>query len=108
MAHVVRRRAMALLYGMRFYRYTLAGPTPRELARNLAIRWPGDPKRGAALLAGDFQLAGVTVRLTPPYAAPPDAEARWLAEFNGFAWLADLAALASVEARGLGRRAIAT
>jgi uncharacterized heparinase superfamily protein len=108
MAHRLRRRAMALLCGTRLYRYTLAGRTPREFVKNLAIRWPGDAKRGTALLAGNFYLAGETVRLTAPYAAPTEAGADWLAEFHGFAWLADLATLGNGEARETGRVAIAT
>src|SRR6267154_832388 len=87
MSNAVRRRAMALLCGMRLYRFTLAGAAPREFDKNLAIRWPGDAKRGAALLAGDFHLAGETVRLSPPFAAPTQG---------------------SAEAREIGRSAIAT
>ena len=108
MPHRLRRRAMALLCRTRLYRYTLAGRTPREFVKNLAIRWPGDAKRGAELLAGDFHLAGQTVRLAAPYAPPPEAGADWLAEFHGFSWLADLATLGSAEAREIGRVAIAT
>src|SRR5258708_13265571 len=88
MADRLRRRAMALLCRTRLYRYTLAGRTPREFVKNLAIRWPGDGKRGAALLAGNFPLAGETVRLAAPYAVPDGAGAVWLAEFHGFVCLA--------------------
>src|SRR5258708_26637246 len=108
MSNRVRPRAMALLGRSRLYRFTLAGATPREFARNLAIRWPGDARRGAALLDGDFHLAGETLRLGAPYAAPAQASADWLAEFHGFAWLADLATLGSAEAREIGRSAVAT
>jgi uncharacterized heparinase superfamily protein len=107
MSNAVRRRAMALLCGMRLYRFSLAGSAPREFDKNLAIRWPGDAKRGAALLTGDFHLAGETLRLSPPYAAPTQASADFLAEFHGFTWLADLATMGSAEARGTGRSAIA-
>ena len=108
MSNAVQRRAMALLCGMRLYRFTLAGAAPRELAKNLAIRWPGDAKRGTALLDGDFRLAGETLRLAAPYAAPHEASADFLAEFHGFAWLADLATLGSAEAREIGRSAVAS
>jgi uncharacterized heparinase superfamily protein len=108
MSNAVRRRGMALLCGMHLYRFTLAGSAPREFARNLAIRWPGDAKRGTALLAGDFHLAGETLRIGAPYAAPVLASADFLAEFHSFSWLADLATLGSVEAREMGRTAIAT
>src|SRR5260370_32371165 len=104
MAHRLRRRAMALLCRTRLYRYTLAGRTPREFVKNLAIRWPGDGKRGAALLAGNFQLAGETVRLAAPYAAPDEAGTDWLAQFHGLAWLPRLATPGNAPARGAGRR----
>ncbi len=108
MPHRLRRRAMALLCRTRLYRYTLAGRTPREFVKTLAIRWPGDARRGVELLAGNFHLAGETVRLAAPYAPPSEASADWLAEFHGFAWLADLATLGSAEAREVARLAIAT
>jgi uncharacterized heparinase superfamily protein len=107
MRNAVRRRAMALLCGMRAYRFTLAGSAPRELDKNLAIRWPGDAKRGTALLAGEFHLAGETLRLRPPFAAPAQASGDFLAEFHGFTWLADLATLGSADTREIGRSAIA-
>src|SRR5258706_158965 len=108
MSNAVRRRAMALLCGMRLYRFTLAGAAPREFDKNLAIRWPGDAKRGTALLADEFHLAGETLRLSPPYAAPAQASADFLAEFHSFTWLADLATLGSAEAPEIGRTPIAT
>src|SRR3989442_13765572 len=89
MSNAVRRRGLAFLCRSRLYRFTLAGATPREFARNLAIRWPGDARRGAALLGGDFQLAGETLRLGAPYAAPTQASAEWLAEVHGFSCLAE-------------------
>src|SRR5437764_612337 len=107
MKNAVRRRAMALLCGMRLYRLTLAGSAPREFDKVLAIRWPGDAKRGAALLVGDFHLAGETLRLSPSFAAPAQASGDFLAEFHSFTWLADLATLGSAEAREIGRSAIA-
>src|SRR5260370_26788168 len=99
---------MALLCRTRLYRYTLAGRPPREFVKTLAIRWPGDARRGVELLAGNFHFAGETVRLAAPYAPPSEASADWLAEFHRFAWLADLATLGSAEAREGARLAIAT
>src|SRR5260221_734959 len=99
MARRLRRRAMALLCRTRLYRYTLTGRTPREFVKNLAIRWPGDGKRGAALLAGNFQLAGETVRLAAPYAAPEEAGTDWLGEFHRFAWLPRPATLVNAPSR---------
>src|SRR5258708_11596596 len=108
MADRLRRRAMALLCRTRLYRYTLAGRTPREFVKNLAIRWPGDGKRGTALLAGNFQLAGETVRLAAPYAAPEGAGADWLAEVHALAWLPALATPGRRGARQSRATAVAT
>jgi uncharacterized heparinase superfamily protein len=102
----LRRQIMGLLSRNTLYRLTLRGSAPRELATALPIRWPGDAKRGAALIAGDFHLAGETLRLPPPFAAPPAAPADWLVDYHRFAWLADLAALGGAEARAVGRAAI--
>src|SRR5260221_13668691 len=99
---------MALLCRTRLYRYTLTGRTPREFVKNLAIRWPGDGKRGAALLAGNFQLAGETVRLAAPYAAPEEAGTDWLAGVPGLAALARLPTPGSAQAPGIGGGARAT
>src|SRR5258708_10836973 len=107
MTHLLRRRAMALFCRTPLFRISLAGAAPRELAQSLAIRWPGDAKRGAALLEGIFQLAGETVRQPSPLGAPAGAGEAWLVEFHGFAWLADLSTLGSAAARDAGRAAIA-
>src|SRR5260221_14639147 len=106
MAHRLRRRAMALLCRTRLYRYTLAGRTPREFVKNLAIRWPGNGKPGAALLAGNFQIAGETVHLAAPYAAPDEASTDCLAEIHGFAYHPQLAAQGSTCPRVLELRAL--
>jgi uncharacterized heparinase superfamily protein len=102
----LRRQLMGLLSRNTLYRLTLHGGAPRELAVALPIRWPGDAKRGAALVAGEFHLAGESLRLESPFAAPAAAADDWLAEYHRFAWLADLAALGGAEARAAGRAAI--
>jgi uncharacterized heparinase superfamily protein len=102
----LRRQVMALLSRNTLYRLTLRGSAPRELAVALPIRWPGDAKRGAAIVAGELHLAGETLRLVPPFAPPPEASEDWLADYHRFGWLADLAALGGAEARAAGRAAI--
>ncbi|MDB5409193.1 MAG: hypothetical protein JWL84_4105 [Rhodospirillales bacterium] len=98
---------MAALARHTLYRLTLSGNAPRELAVALPIRWPGDAKRGAAIVAGELRLSGETVQLPADYAAPAAAPADWLSEYHRFAWLADLAALGGAEARSVGRAAVA-
>ena len=103
----MRRRAMAWLGRTRLYRLTLLGAAPKGLALALPLRWPGDAARGAQLLAGEFTLAGETVRQPAPLGDPVGPGADWLAEFHGFGWLADLAASGSAASREAGRTTIA-
>ncbi|HEY3910950.1 MAG TPA: heparinase II/III family protein [Stellaceae bacterium] len=74
------------------YRYTLIGRVPAELRIKIAPLWPGDPKRGAAIAAGDVELAGELVRNPSPRWFPPAAGEEWLAAWHGFGWLPDLVA----------------
>jgi uncharacterized heparinase superfamily protein len=102
----LRRQLLGLLSRNKLYRLTLGGSAPRDLAVPLPIRWPGDAKRGAAVVAGEFHLAGESLRLAPPFGAPPVAGGEWLVEYHRFTWLADLAAVGGAEARAAGRAAI--
>ncbi len=76
-----------LAYGSLPYHLSLLRPVPRAPLCRIAPPWRGDRERASALLASP----------TPPWEAGPDDEVR--AYFHGFAWLADLAALATPEAR---------
>ena len=102
----LRRSLLTLAGRSRLYPLSLGRGRPRDVARNVALRWPGEAPRGAALAAGEFRLAGETLRLVPPFAAPREARAEWLDEFHGFAWLADLAAEGSAQARETARQAV--
>lgn len=88
----LRRHAWGALAGGRFYRYTLLGPVPADLRVKLGDRWPGDAKRGSAILAGDIEFAGEVVRNPLPVWFPQRAGPAWLAEWHCFDWLADLIA----------------
>ncbi|MGH7031686.1 MAG: heparinase II/III family protein, partial [Stellaceae bacterium] len=87
-----RRNALQRLAPGPLYRYTLIGRVPAELRIKLAPPWPGDPKRGAAIAAGDIELAGELIRNPSPRWFPPAAGEEWLAAWHGFGWLPDLAA----------------
>ena len=76
-----------------FYRQTLIGPAPSALRLKLNERWPGDPRRGNAVLAGDIEFAGTLIRRPTPAWFPPDATAEWLSRWHGFGWLDDLMAV---------------
>jgi uncharacterized heparinase superfamily protein len=81
----------SVLYGSALYHLSLWGPAPGALAIALDEAWPGNPARGAALLAGELRFAGeVLSGNLPPWTASMRSE--FLAELHGFVWLADLAA----------------
>src|SRR4051794_1066458 len=76
-----------------FYRQTLIGPAPSALRLKLNERWPGDSRRGNAVLAGNIEFAGTLIRRPTPAWFPPDATAGWLSRWHGFGWLDDLMAI---------------
>lgn len=73
-----------------FYRHTLIGRVPADLRLRVGERWPGEAKRGAAILSGEIALAGQVVRNPMPVWFPPEAGVNWLAAWHGFAWVADV------------------
>jgi uncharacterized heparinase superfamily protein len=86
----LRRELWRALAAGPFYRYTLIGPVPADLRFRLGERWPGDGRRGSAVLAGDIDFAGELVRNPMPVWFPAGAGPEWLAAWHGFGWLADL------------------
>lgn len=89
----LRRDTLRALAARPLYRHTLLGRTPGDLRLRIAERWPGDARRGAAILAGDIELAGALLRNPAPVWSPPEASEDWLAAWHGFGWLADLMAV---------------
>jgi uncharacterized heparinase superfamily protein len=86
----LRRAALRALAASPFYRHTLLGPVPADLRLKLSERWPGDAKRGGAILAGEIEFFGELIRNPTPVWFPPRAGPGWLAAWHGFGWLADL------------------
>jgi uncharacterized heparinase superfamily protein len=81
----------------------LWGRAPQTLSLTIDERWPGDPKRGLAILEGSYRFAGETVQsLVPPW-DNANAGADWQAELHGFEWLADLPAVANEAATDRAR-----
>jgi uncharacterized heparinase superfamily protein len=101
----LRDGARRILAATPLYRPTPIGRAPEELRGPIGERWPGDPKRGAAILAGDIEFSGELVRNPSPAWFPPSAGPDWLAAWHGFGWLADLAS-AGEEAREAARALI--
>jgi uncharacterized heparinase superfamily protein len=86
----LRRDAWRALAAGPFYRHTLIGRVPADLRLKLNERWPGDEKRGAAVLVGDIEFSGELVRNPVPVWFPAGVGPGWLAAWHGFGWLADL------------------
>jgi uncharacterized heparinase superfamily protein len=82
--------ALRKLAANRFYRYTLIGGVPAELTLKIGQAWPGEPRRGAAIAAGEIEFAGELVRNPSPRWFPTAAGPEWLAEWHGFGWIPDL------------------
>jgi uncharacterized heparinase superfamily protein len=101
----LRRGALRALAARPLYRHSLIGRVPEDLRRRIGERWPGDTKRGAAILAGEIEFAGELVRNPAPAWFPSSAGPEWLASWHGFGWLADLAS-AGDEAREAARALI--
>ena len=101
----LRREAWRALAAGRFYRHTLIARAPADLRLRLGERWPGDGKRGAAILAGEIEFAGELVRNPSPVWFPAGAGPGWLAAWHGFGWLGDLIG-AGAEAREAARALI--
>jgi uncharacterized heparinase superfamily protein len=89
----------------RLYRLTLFSRVPSEIASKIGQPWPGDPERGAAIAAGEIELAGEIVRNPSPRWFPAAAGEEWLACWHGFDWISDLLA-ADVAARDLARELV--
>src|ERR1700758_5865366 len=74
----LRRDALQALAAGPLYRHTLIGRVPADLKLRIAQRWPGDAKRGAAIAAGEVELAGELVRAPSPRRGPPPVSPRWV------------------------------
>lgn len=101
----LRQRVVRAVAGTRLYRHTLVGRIPADLKINIGQRWPGDPKRGEAMLAGEIELAGEIVRNPAPLWSPPSVGTEWLGRWHGFGWLGDLLA-AGAAGRQRGRELV--
>jgi uncharacterized heparinase superfamily protein len=88
----LRREAWRALAAGPFYKHTLLGPVPADLRLKLNERWPGDAKRGGAILSGEIEFLGEAIHHPAPLWFPATAGEGWLAAWHSFAWLPDLIA----------------
>lgn len=97
------RRARQLVAGLKPVKVP---PAPARAFRDL---WPGDAARGARLLRGECEIAGTARPLRPAEEGgegwgPEAGPVIWRAAVHSFAWLRDVRALGTDEARLLARR----
>ncbi|MBI1778192.1 MAG: heparinase II/III family protein [Proteobacteria bacterium] len=84
-------RLKQLVYRSAPYRWLLQPRGTVTLSVPLSVAWPGNPTRGRGIAQGEITLGGRSVPLAGP--GWPDADvpsSAWLAELDGFDWLADL------------------
>jgi uncharacterized heparinase superfamily protein len=87
----LRRDALQALAAGPLYRHTLIGRAPGDLKVRIGLRWPGDAKRGTAIASGEIELGGELIRNPSPRWLPASAGPEWIAGWNSFGWIADLA-----------------
>ena len=87
----LRRDALQALAAGPLYRHTLIGRAPGDLKVHIGLRWPGDAKRGTAIARGEIELGGELIRNPSPRWLPASAGPEWIAGWNSFGWIADLA-----------------
>src|SRR5262249_46997333 len=69
----LRRDAWRALAAGPLYHHTLIGPVPGDLRLKLNERWPGDARRGGAILAGEIEFCGELLRNPMPVWFPAGA-----------------------------------
>ena len=79
----------------------LIGRAPSDLRFRIAQSWPGDGRRGAAIIGGEIELAGELARAPSPRWLPPSAGPKWVAAWHSFEWITDV-----VAAGGVARKAL--
>ncbi len=102
----VRRLAYAgaaLWFNGLFYRRTLGGRRARGLAFAPQESWPGDARRGVAILRNEYVFAGYAETEPETLWRARSATDDWLAALHSFDWLRDLRAVGGETARRRGR-----
>jgi uncharacterized heparinase superfamily protein len=104
----LRDRVATMVFASPLYRLTLRAEAPQRLRRVPPPPWPGDPERGAAILAGRFVCAGQPIDAEKPDWHAPQLSEIALAELHGFGYLDDLASAGSDAAQQRARSLIAS
>ncbi len=83
------------------------GRVPDAPALSVRDPWPGDPGRGARILKGELELAGVVRTLEPGAWSDATGPEPMRVLAHGFTWLRDLRALGTDSARSRARALVA-
>jgi len=85
------------------YRWSLSRDAPDKVLLSPPEHWPGDSRRGAQLVRGEFASGGDAVPLHDPVWTRDDVNGAWLEDLHGFDWLSDLQAAGGDRARHTAR-----
>jgi uncharacterized heparinase superfamily protein len=97
-----------LAYRSAAYRWWLKPRGRIQLAMPASLPWPGNSARGRAIAQGEVTLGGRFLRVAERSWPGQDAPSQpWLAELDGFDWLADLRELGGDPGRRAARDLIA-
>lgn len=89
------------------YRATLGRHPPDSLRLEPTDVWPGEAERGRRFLTDRIELANSALAAPTPFWAPREADPAWLHELHAFAWVRDLRAVNSEQARRRARDLLA-
>ncbi len=110
--HVLRQRCRSVFQISPFYPLimsrlsALGRQTPRALRGVPPNSWPGDSRRGAAILSHEFPFAGHIVVGDETIWRPQTAHQAWQENLHAFEWLDDLHVIGSDAARLRSRNLI--
>ena len=100
----IQRQFLGMVFAAPFYGLTLLRRQPAGLLAAIPDPWPGNAKRGAAMVEGSFAFAGKIKRPDDSPWDEADADDGWLDALHSFDWLRDLRALGGDDALRLARR----
>lgn len=102
------REVEQAFFGSSIYAWTLRGRAPKALAAIPTQPWPGDARRGAEILSGQFPLGEALSGDTGSAWEDSSVSEESRAFAHGFSWLSDLRTVGSDAARRHGRELMAT
>ena len=94
----IQRQFLGMVFAAPFYGLTLLRRQPAGLLAAIPDPWPGNAKRGAAMVGGSFAFAGKIKRPDDSPWDEADADDGWLDAQHSFVWVRDLRALGGDDA----------